>query len=909
MKTTLKDIQQCVVEFTILPLRKHAAKVACFSIIGLSAVATQAATVVNANFSSAAAGTLGFDVKIQTAQAGLGWYKNPNSSRCFFNFQTTGGNTGGAVKADGTSEGSILQLINDAKATRGSGSFSLQVFNSNANVRVKVFGYNGTATQVNGFLGAVTNSASPSGGTSFTTLVDAPLSGTGGAVWKTETFSANFGSTGFDYLLICIGSTAISTNTLVDNVALTGGTTQTNSLTVSPTSVSFSSAAGSQTVNITSNVSWTVSENLGWLTPSVTSGSNNGSVSLSATANTGTSARSGNVTISGGGITRVVSVGQSGAATANNDNAPLGMNLGGVSDFAPDNYFLDLTKQSRRWTPLNCGQPNVCGYTESQLDANGFLKPGMTGTSIIMLPTSKGFPYPGQYVLLYQGTGDIVLRGLSLVSSGTGRKVYTVNATSSIYLDINSNSTTDPIRNVHIVKTDFESNYQTQIFHPTIISEFNMFNHIRFMDWGRTNNSTLQNWADRAQVNDFSYAAFGKGVPYEVMADLANRMNVDAWVCIPHLATDDYIRQMSRIFRDRLNSNAKCFIEYSNEVWNNKFAQTTYVRNMGVSLGLASSTQSVLAGLRFTARRSKEIFAIWNAEWGTQQSRIIKVLPGQAQNSSNNANILSWDNAAASADALAIAPYFGISLTSGDNPPAANMTVDQIFTELSHWIQGTGNYATGDNVRFSRVRNNYNLAQQNGLSLIAYEGGQHLVATTNTWLENVAFNDKLNTVNTDGRMYNKYIEYFNVWRQEGGRNFAVFSSYFDNNKFGRWGVKEFPGQALSATPKYRACLDWITNNPKWWTSLREEVYTFDEISSSSDLKGVYPNPSQGIVNINADGTGATKLKIANIEGKEVYSQTLASTTAQIDLGWLPKGMYIVSLANDTHHSVTRILIE
>jgi hypothetical protein len=86
-----------------------------------------------------------------------------------------------------------------------------------------------------------------------------------------------------------------------------GGTT----LTVSPSSQSFSAAAGSQNVSITSNTSWTASDNQSWITVSPTSGSNNGSTTVSVTANTGAS-RSGAVTITGGSITRTVSVSQSG---------------------------------------------------------------------------------------------------------------------------------------------------------------------------------------------------------------------------------------------------------------------------------------------------------------------------------------------------------------------------------------------------------------------------------------------------------------------------------------------------------------------------------------------------------------------------------------------------------------------
>ena len=93
--------------------------------------------------------------------------------------------------------------------------------------------------------------------------------------------------------------------------------TPTNNLAVSPTTLSFASAASSSPVTVTANVSWTVTDNQTWITASPTGGTNNGSFTVSATANTGTAARTGTVTVTGGGLTRTIAVTQA-APTANN---------------------------------------------------------------------------------------------------------------------------------------------------------------------------------------------------------------------------------------------------------------------------------------------------------------------------------------------------------------------------------------------------------------------------------------------------------------------------------------------------------------------------------------------------------------------------------------------------------------
>src|SRR6185503_1479726 len=85
-------------------------------------------------------------------------------------------------------------------------------------------------------------------------------------------------------------------------------------LSVSPNAVSVAAAANSTgTFNITSNTSWTVSDDQAWLTVSPTSGSNNATVMVTAQANTGTASRSAIVTAAATGVpSQTVTVTQAG---------------------------------------------------------------------------------------------------------------------------------------------------------------------------------------------------------------------------------------------------------------------------------------------------------------------------------------------------------------------------------------------------------------------------------------------------------------------------------------------------------------------------------------------------------------------------------------------------------------------
>jgi endo-1,4-beta-xylanase len=98
-------------------------------------------------------------------------------------------------------------------------------------------------------------------------------------------------------------------------VSQSGAITQAT-LTVTPATITLGSVAASSVVSVTSNVGWNVTDDATWLTVSPASGSSNGSFTLSATANTGTTSRSGTVTVTGGSLTRAIAVTQSGATVS-----------------------------------------------------------------------------------------------------------------------------------------------------------------------------------------------------------------------------------------------------------------------------------------------------------------------------------------------------------------------------------------------------------------------------------------------------------------------------------------------------------------------------------------------------------------------------------------------------------------
>ena len=84
-------------------------------------------------------------------------------------------------------------------------------------------------------------------------------------------------------------------------------------LSVSPSSLNFLKAGGSQSISITSNSSWTITSNQSWCTVSKYSGTGNiSNINVSVSSNTGTTSRKAILSIKSGTITKEVIVNQDG---------------------------------------------------------------------------------------------------------------------------------------------------------------------------------------------------------------------------------------------------------------------------------------------------------------------------------------------------------------------------------------------------------------------------------------------------------------------------------------------------------------------------------------------------------------------------------------------------------------------
>jgi hypothetical protein len=152
-------------------------------------------------------------------------------------------------------------------------------------------------------------------------------------------------------------------------------------------------------------------------------------------------------------------------------------------------------------------------------------------------------------------------------------------------------------------------------------------------------------------------------------------------------------------------------------------------------------------------------------------------------------------------DATAIAPYFGGNVTADDQQAgqAASQGVRYVLDQCQHDLAA----------RRKDIRTHRELAGRHGLKLLAYEGGQHLVAA-GAHRNNRQLVDVLVAANRHPDMYAIYRDYLDMWRQESGDGLmCLFNSVSEFGEYGSWGLMEYEGQPLDEAPKLRAALDFL----------------------------------------------------------------------------------------------------
>jgi len=479
--------------------------------------------------------------------------------------------------------------------------------------------------------------------------------------------------------------------------------------------------------------------------------------------------------------------------------ARLGINLSGPADWNTELPFVDVFRFSRPWISQKKGEAWGKG-PELAIDEHGWVKKLEAGCwAETPVCTIHGGHYPGgEYVILYDGEGKLEASNAPVVSRSAGRVVGRIDpARGPFHIKLTETNPANYVRNIRVIMPGFEQTYRREPFHPAFLKRWHGVACLRFMDWMKTNGSTIAHWSERPVVEDATYSR--KGVPVEVMVDLCNRLHADGWFCMPHLADDEYVRNFATVVKDRLDRSLKAYIEYSNEVWNGQFAQSKWAGQEGVRLGLGDKPWE--AGWHYTAERSVQMFGIWEDVFGGHE-RLVRVLPSQAASTNVSERVVSFRDACKHADALAVAPYVSMIVT----PQGKALTTK----EVEKWtVDRALDYLEQKALPASvkHIADQKKIADKYGLKLVAYEGGQHMVGARGGENDD-AMTKLFHAANASPRMGTIYAEYLEAWAKAGGDVFCHFSSVGEWSKWGSWGAMQYYDEGPAASPKYQALVKW-----------------------------------------------------------------------------------------------------
>lgn len=520
----------------------------------------------------------------------------------------------------------------------------------------------------------------------------------------------------------------------------------------------------------------------------------------------------------------------------------LGIGLSGIAEYSTELPFLNLFKSNSGWTPHNgttwdwdTGESNLLN-----LDSEGWLRsipkpedpPLYNQVGTLLLRAIPGTFPSGRYVVTYQGEGTINY-GFDATKianlSRPGRDILQVDNSSGggIYIQVTDS---DPrksgnyLRDIEVYREEDLPLVELGIkFNPVWLQKFKQFGSLRFMDWMGTNNSTQKNWSDRPTIGDYSWSK--KGVPVEVMVELANETGMSPWFNMPHDASDDYIRQFATYVRDHLDPSLIATVEYSNEVWNWLFNQAQYAYQKSIERWGKIGTGWV----EWYGMRTAQVAKIWKDVFSKQQERVNAVIGVQTAWRGLANYILetpSWvaegnQPAWKYVDSLAISGYFSGSLGQPENAATVRSWLKdpdggfaKAFQQLrSGGLLPTDELSLDDTIKdFQHYKQ---VADQHGLDLVVYEGGSHVVAAESL-KSDPALVEFFQALNRRPEMGDLYREMLDAWKLAGGKEFNHFVDVGAPSKHGSWGALESLNQ--NGSPKYNALTQFIADNDRWWNA-------------------------------------------------------------------------------------------
>lgn len=378
-------------------------------------------------------------------------------------------------------------------------------------------------------------------------------------------------------------------------------------------------------------------------------------------------------------------------------------------------------------------------------------------------------------------------------------------------LALSFTATNGGIRDAKLIRPNHTN---TDLFFRPALERLKDFSVIRFMDLGRTNQSEVKTWSDRAKPTDANLHA----VPHEHMIELVNLLGKDMWVNLPALADDDYLAQLATLIKTRLNPNSKVYVEYSNEHWNSIFKalnQTKAIADAELAAGNkdlflgGTDTNGWYAAWRVGIRQSIKFGDLLKPTMGDRVRVVLAHQVGNTETFKQALKYVEWkygskDLVKQKVYGIAAAPYFScnkswLDLTDLKREELIGCLASSVEGQVAKWKDQTWS-GTGT-VTFGQLANYY------GLKKLGYEMGHHVNGAQSLAVKT--------EVNASPEMAELFIRYYTLWFACGGELGNQFSFSSGSGVHGHWGLYS----DLTKESEKAKGLKTVANRP--WADLKQ----------------------------------------------------------------------------------------
>jgi len=542
-------------------------------------------------------------------------------------------------------------------------------------------------------------------------------------------------------------------------------------------------------------------------------------------------------------------------AAAQIDTAPregrraLGMNLAEVVAWSTELPFIDVMHNASRWTGHTGdgwgGMDEAALDEAGALDEDGWIAAIPRGvrriSTFVLVDLPEGMSSTaGTWHASWEGTAYLGFDGAARnVRYGDNSATFEFQpGQGSVLIQFNRGT----LRNLRIVhERNLDRAARGELFNPDWLARIGDMEILRFMDWMLTNNSEVRHWDERPRVSDYSWAR--RGVPVEIMLQLANETGAEPWFTLPHLADDTYVAEFARLVREGLRPDLRAWFEFSNEIWNWQFTQADWAEQ-----NARARWNRDWAWVQYGAVRSAEVMRVIDGVYAGAEDRRVRVLGlftawlGLEHDMLEAPDYVAEDPDTHRPphevfDALAVTGYFSGELHAEAKVELVRQWLrdSRAEAEAAGRGQGQGARALADYTERHRFDAAIELAAQElldgsvsgnaensvrdlldrtlvhhaqvaaeyGMALVMYEGGTHVVVhpADHQDTELVAFFEALNYSEPMGRVYGELIRGWQALTP------APFVAYMDIGQPSVWGAWGHLRHLDDSTPRWDALME------------------------------------------------------------------------------------------------------